>query len=105
MAVGVATILDDVSLLAKSCYDHVMADARHDGETPPAAATTGDDEASHRPSNEFMGYFRDPANWAFDGQSITFTLPFTDFDLECTMSYEALRPHLAEDAVLPTKGQ
>lgn len=92
----------DASLLAKSCYDHVMAGL--EDETYLPQASTGD-KANHRPSNEFMGYFRDPANWEFDGKSITFTLPFTDFDQECTMSYETLRPHLAEDAVLPTKGQ
>ena len=90
----------DVSLLAKSCYDQVMAGLEDKTSLP--AATTGD-KASRRPSNEFMGYFRDPANWKFDSKSITFTLPFTDFDQECTISYETLRQHLAEDAVLPAK--
>lgn len=91
---------EDVPVLAKQCHDRIMADLGDQSSLP--AAMVDDSGADFGPSSEFIGYFRDPANWEFDGKSITFSLPFNNDATSCTLPYEAIRLHLAEGAALPS---
>jgi len=91
----------DAPILAKACYDQFVPDSG----LPDA--TTGDSEANYRPSNTFMKAFRDPSHWHFDGKSLQLTFytyslgAYADGVNRCELSYDALKPHLADKVQLP----
>lgn len=97
----------DASVMAKQCYDQIMA-SRGDLMN----MSTGDEtDGTRRPSNTFMQAFRDPATWGFDGETMTVTFStyvlgsYVDSEQFCQLPYDDLTPLLSDRGELPVAAE